>query len=68
MKKAASHEFFEEEKPSTQLAVVIPLHPEKKPPKQRKPKEIVVKPSVQTTTAPPVFTAPVFKPKKHFLL
>lgn len=68
MKKAASHEFYEDDKSSKQLAVVIPLHPEKKATGQAKKKAATAKPVVQTATPPPVFTTPVFKPKRHDLL
>ncbi len=69
MKKAASHEFYEVDESSNQLAVVIPLHPARKTAKQNKKKPVTAGPVTQQAATPlPDFTTPVFKPKKHDML
>jgi hypothetical protein len=66
MKKAALHELYTSDQSSQQLAVVIPLHPERKPAKSQRKRSVAIKPVINETTTPlPVFTTPVFKPKKH---
>ncbi len=67
MKKAASHEFYEDLESSNQLAVVIPLHPARKTTKQNK-KTAAAESVTQAATPIPNFTTPVFRPKKHNIL
>ena len=68
MKKAASHEFYEEVESLNQLAVIIPLHPARKTAKQNKKKPVTAEPVTQAATPLPDFTTPVFKPRKHDML
>ena len=65
MKKAASHQFYEDDVSSNQLAVVIPLHPARKRVKQNKKKPAAADAVAHAAAPLPDFTTPVFKPRKH---
>ena len=65
MKKAASHQFYEVDDTSNELAVVIPLHPARKTVKQNKKKAVTAEPVTRAAAPVPDFTTPVFKPRKH---